>query len=673
MKDKQIMPVRIILLFLFCYCLPVSVNAGGPEEEFWFNYDQPLPYNPERINRDTDLQIYNSLIASFAIENVLEKVSISDVKQFVDSLNRASSVLGRSIIFTSTPIDKSNVAHTLEITSKALTFNREIDEYNDYGWGRCGSSSFNNVALLYRLISEDDELPDQALLTWLSHRIDILQSCNKQESLQLLKFNKEFQTHPSFIYLKAVKLFYLEQFNDAALHFQKVAELDNKKLKAIGLYMQARSYLSQARANWRNDHDYGDKVIDSGDFKLAFSTFEKFIQLYPNHEFSTSARGQLRHIHWVRSEEKEYRVMLESEIVALFTKFDTAKLFTNNDNREMMSLLEEYANHVDKQYSALTPVFKAFESQLIHKPKSVTLSFIERLNRFKKAQQYYLEKKYTNVNELFTSHDKLTSLEKILVALNYEALGNDKRALDLWQKIHIPGYHIALQNHMVNNIIANQGLAALFESTIDLDDDIINLSLVRVCSIDKLYEVLLKVDNSPQKWKVVEEVTRRLLTNDDIDTLFKFLSQFSGELPFHIATFKHAAKLIVVDKDLGQGYLIIARNMQYNLRRFSHDYYISDLSTDLGGKEDCPLLSHRNNTKDPYYFYQKGLNSFDVGKSDFEAKTLHSLVTCFKSLDFDNSCRWSWEDDENPSKTWFKKLHKKYKGSYWANKTPYHY
>jgi hypothetical protein len=171
----------------------------------------------------------------------------------------------------------------------------------------------------------------------------------------------------------------------------------------------------------------------------------------------------------------------------------------------------------------------------------------------------------------------------------------------------------------------------------------------------------------------VEEVTRRLLTNDDIDTLFKFLSQLAGELPVHIATVKHAAKLIVVDKDLGQGYLIIARNMQYNLRRFSHDYYISDHSTDSGGKEDCPLLSHRNNTKDPYYFYQKALNFFDVGKSDFEAKTLHSLVTCFKSLDFDNSCRWSWEDDDNPSKAWFKKLHKKYKGSYWANKTPYHY
>jgi hypothetical protein len=65
--------------------------------------------------------------------------------------------------------------------------------------------------------------------------------------------------------------------------------------------------------------------------------------------------------------------------------------------------------------------------------------------------------------------------------------------------------------------------------------------------------------------------------------------------------------------------------------------------------------------------YLKALNSFD------EAKTLHFLVTCFRSLDFNNSCHWNWEDDENPSKAWFKKLHKKYKGSYWAKKTPYHY
>jgi tetratricopeptide (TPR) repeat protein len=668
MINIKTIPLRIMMIFLFSYSLPISVTAGGPEEQFWFNYGQPLPYHPERINRDTDLQIYNSLITSFAIENVLEKVSISGVKQFVDSLNSASRASGRSIVFKSTTLD-NNATLILETTSKAITFNRKIDKYSGFGWGRCGSSSFDNVTLLYRIISENKKLTDQALLTWLSQRIDIMQSCNTQERLQLVKLSNTFQNQPSFIYLKAVKLFYLEKFNDAALHFKKVANLGQGKIKAIGLYMQARSYLSQARANWRNDHDYGDKVIDSGDFKLAFSTFEKFIQLYPNHEFSTSARGQLRHIHWVRSEEKEYRVMLESEIVALFAKFAAAKLFTNNDNKEMMSLLEEYANHVDKQYSALTPVFKAFESQLIHKNKSVTLSFIERLNRFKEAQRYYLEKQHNKVNELFTSYDKLTSLEKILVALNYEALGRDKKALELLQTNHMPNYHIALQNHMVNNIISNQGLASLLKSTIALDDEIIYLSLVRVCSIDKLYEVLLEVDNFPQKWKVVEEVIRRLLTNDDIDSLLKFLALYSDQLPAHLATIKHAAKLIVVDKDLGQGYLIIARNMQYNLRRFSHDYY----ATNSEVNESCPLLSHQNNSIDPYYFYQKALNSFDEGKNDFEAKTLHSLVTCFRSLDFDNSCRWSREDNENPSKTWFKKLHKKYKGSYWANKTPYHY
>jgi hypothetical protein len=676
MNFSNFIPIKIRVLLLCC--LPMTLNASGPEEEYWFNYGKPLPYHPERIGHKTDIQIYNALIQSFTLKESSEELFITDAKQLVESLNKVNNAAGRTFDFIAKPLEGNNQDHSIdkykiETTSSSLGFNYEIDGYGNYGWGRCGSSSFDNVALLYRLISDNDKLSDQELLTWLALRLEIDQSCKTQEELQLVNISTNLSSKPSFIYLQAIKLFYLEDFSNAALLFEQVADQSNGKIKPIGLYMQARSYLALARANWWSKHTYGDEIIDNDDFKFALLAFEKFTQAYPIHDFSKSAKGQIRHIYWVLSKEKEYRLMLEAAIVELFAEINITNQFTHNDSDKILKLMTEYSTYIDNQHSALAPVFKVFENQLNSSNKSIVLGFISRLHRFKTAQQYFREKKHTKMSKIFTKTGKLTSLEKILIALNMEALGNETKALGVWASIDRPDYHMAVQTRMVEIILTNKGLASLLNSDIALDDDIVDLSLVRECSMDKLSEVLIGAKGFPKKLKVINEITRRLLSTNKIDTLWTFLSQFSEKLPPHLKTFKHAAKLIVVDKNLGQGYLIIARNMQYNLRRVGHDYYIDYNNPYAEGDKECSHSKRASEVKDPYYYYQKALASFGEENSDIEAKTLHSLVTCFRSLDFDNSCRWNWEDDENPSKAWFKKLHKKYKGSYWANKTPYHY
>ncbi len=89
------------------------------------------------------------------------------------------------------------------------------------------------------------------------------------------------------------------------------------------------------------------------------------------------------------------------------------------------------------------------------------------------------------------------------------------------------------------------------------------------------------------------------------------------------------------------------------------------------------MFQTRVNFKDstpPFEYFLKVIQSADEKKkSDLEAEALHYLVAkCFHGHYDRYNCQWG-KEFKNKSLEWFRRLHKKYKGTTWADQTPYYY
>jgi hypothetical protein len=163
---------------------------------------------------------------------------------------------------------------------------------------RCRSNDDDSATAFIRQVTQAD-MPAAERQTLAKARLQLLSTCNGvgpvvAEPLESAN-GRLLRT-----YLQAAADFYSGRFSEAERGFAAASSSELPWLKETALYMSARTALNQAQADAFDE--YGMPQLEHVD-KSALGQAEQgllnYLHTYPQGQYSASARGLLRRVHWL--------------------------------------------------------------------------------------------------------------------------------------------------------------------------------------------------------------------------------------------------------------------------------------------------------------------------------------------------------------------------------------
>jgi len=183
------------------------------------------------------------------------------------------------------------------------------DAFLDGEGSRCRSNSDASAEAFIEQVTASPNLPDNERKALAASRLQMLEACNwDAEALQALQ-PKDIQsdTGKAFArYLQAATQFYNGQFDEAVAGFNALTSTSQPWLKQTALYMSARSQLNAATEDVFDEYSQlqRDKV-DQPYLQEVEKAFKHYLDTYPDGDYSASATGLLRRVHWLAGDDAQ--------------------------------------------------------------------------------------------------------------------------------------------------------------------------------------------------------------------------------------------------------------------------------------------------------------------------------------------------------------------------------
>lgn len=174
---------------------------------------------------------------------------------------------------------------------------------------RCRSNNEDSAAAFIKQLIASPMLAPQERLDLAQARLSLLSACTWDATALsgLLPTAVTSEPGDAFLeYLRGAAQFYSGAFADATQTFTRLSASEQPWLKETALYMSGRIPLNAAQANAFDDMGLPTREqVDEANLKLAEQGFERYLKTYPQGEYSASARGLIRRVHWLAGEDQK--------------------------------------------------------------------------------------------------------------------------------------------------------------------------------------------------------------------------------------------------------------------------------------------------------------------------------------------------------------------------------
>lgn len=699
------LPIKICLLVISVFASNPSYTCGPEYDSLGIDMVSSMGFEPRvPSTKDVDFLWYDLVTVPYyrARSEVsgIDKPEKEEIAEFNKRINSSFLSAGRKLKIPE-GIEVHQVNKNPKVTMVEISFPGK-----SYNWGICASNNRAAYLTFVEAAIADKAVTDTELMDLISLRFNLIAVCDDDQNLSDFKDSLLSATDTYRRYLLAITHFYRGEFEMARKIFNEISQQDHS-LSEVSLYLIGRTYLRESQPQEEYEQFFTEvdqkEQARKGNL-LAVKAFESYVEIYPSGLYANSARGLIRRAQWFAGNQEEYAKRLQAHIDQSMKKLLGTESWTPEEQYEMELLIGEYQRFLSpeaKQLQALDALLKVVkfedgERSSKHKALVELKEYVALHNEFQKKNYAVIIQKLTNQHNYRLPHF-------VLLARSLEVSGNWQKAIDMWREVRTHGEAYRLKENASNEIarilVAQGGIEMLMRDK-DFDhpqtdflwetNRIKSNYLASLCGSDAQVTWLQSKDLSiNSRNALLADIATRHLYEENFVALHKIFSEYSDEELGGFATIRTAVRQVSEQKQLGKAYMNIGYFMQ---SRITPQYYLPaalrTINNETGEeivKSDCSqtTLQSDDGAAGPYYYFNRAMTYFGEAKDIDEAKTLHFLTMCFAvGSAYSDSCLWGYRGtDKNlhsgefsiTSEQAFKRLHKKYADTEWAEKTPYHY
>lgn len=565
-------------------------------------------------------------------------------------------------------------------------------------------------------------------LVELRHKILSINSSNNNIDNIIIEINRSKEQNADnklltyyLTYLEATSYFYGENYEKSMDTFKVLQnnlknDQDPNWLRESVAYMIPRINLILSQKLWSG---YGGDIgkIIKPLVEEADKGFNQYIKLYPKGLYVDSAQNIQRRILYLSGQDKKLRTSIVEQLSNVLDK----NVKTDKDKKQIILLTTELYTYLQKQreYEGDNVVFKDLEIDMPSEISPLVIAYflfdrqafdfseMENLlkNNSKKFSQYKGLYRFLRALILYKSKQ----YQKILDEINFEPIEDGAVTATSTEVLRARAF--AALKHNDNAIVS-------WKSVYDArKDDQAALEIVGLYLQENNLKQLMYADSIMKKPKILEDLAHYGFTDDELEQIltsgkisedvegivvqelcrrYLLSKQFSKMLELYnfkkysgiyyavkasvvtLAKNPHDAKSLLAIAEFIYHYGLAPNSRsdkgKNNFKYGSYDYYPME-NTIIQRAALASKFSERiKKYTPPINYFLEVSSSFknSNAKSELEAEALHYLVRCFSCYECMNDCEWD-SKHENLSKAWFRRLHKKYPQSQFAENTPYYY
>ncbi len=591
-------------------------------------------------------------------------------------------------------------------------------------YGRCQSNTYESALGFLKAAFSDSQVKE-GYQDLIQLRYDMLFFCGEQmkESTLLTRIQSldEKKVGGYKQYLEATFYFYAQEY-EKALEIYSVLKKGGPSslfdvfhfftntshlnwLKETAAYMEARTLLILSQKNWDGMGPSEGNAIDKDMLLRSLKLFQEYLKEYPKGLYSNSAKNIQRKIFLLLEDQKQLNESLRDAVNRQLAAIEKGEKFENNPS-QVFEIMSEFKHYFKGEINPAvdSPLIIAFDVLGRTTSSKSLLSVLEReekrfapypgLYQFLRAWVLYKLGLFQEVLEVAPNSsssspkDMLAMSLGVLRARSLRALNKNDEALKILKDMEL---HMDedLRQHVQLEMVCLQFERGhkfdLFLTATPLNPELFNDVVTFGFSDEELNQLL---ENSRIKGDLRSKLTQTLMERylvmgrlKDARTLYEKADQQ------HLGRFMPLKPYVInlISSPQDKKGLVEFGKLLFELALYPlEEARVSD--TLIGLKEHCQschcnknatMFQTRVNFKDstpPFEYFLKVIQSADEKKkSDLEAEALHYLVAkCFHGHYDRYNCQWG-KEFKNKSLEWFRRLHKKYKGTTWADQTPYYY
>jgi hypothetical protein len=555
-----------------------------------------------------------------------------------------------------------------------------------YGAHPCLSNNYEN-ALAFVMVAADDPKATPFLRDLVVVRDNILHLCanpNDEQkssvikSIDELKLRKGAEEYAA--YLDALRYFYSGDYRKAIDIYQNLSAASSPWLRETSVYLIGRTKLVLSQEKWDGWNQF--KGIDRDVLKSSEDAYKKYLTMYPNGRYSTSAKNIQRRIMFLRQD----KAPLNHELERLF---EVALQDKSGDS--LGHILNEVLNcyQVDK-VTFESPLITAYQLFLGVVPSQEDLNSIKNnrarydkypgLQAFLVNKSLFRQKKYQEIVDGRISESKetnpVTTALSTMRAEAYEQLGKYADARKVWQQIGASAGFAIYPNFIQMSLAHNY----LNDNKIDLiateGSGITDIKLIREIfenlGSDKLLEETIFSDKITAESKKIAQnvILTRYMLQKRYSDLLRIMKPVKDTGIF--SEVETAARTLIKNEHDPKGLLNAGFFLYYH---GIHPPSCGNSRLISKFKAKYPVNLDLDDIEPPIDYFTTALEQFsEKDKSEVEAKLLYYAIMSFKPSNKAFDSTWSFNHrDQNNGKEWYERLHRKYPDSEWAKKTKYYY
>ena len=573
--------------------------------------------------------------------------------------------------------------------------------YRRYGYGfgsGCGSNSVDS-SLQYIRNLLDSSVSDAQVMALIKAR-DILlgNACVTMPEeanasfLSLTAVDESREIERIFAqYLVAAYHFYQGDYDAALILFEQLKQAQNTWIAETSSYLVGRTHLIKAQKDW-NGYSLPEDIIKVDEVMAAEAAFSAHMQKYPGSRYQQSIAGLKRRIAYFKGDVKQLNLYLDEAINKAVENLQADK---NQDNTKAFNAqFQEWRKYSDQSVDYQTAPFLMIAYDVMHAQEGHAQKLQDLL-----GQQH----KFTNQQPLYQlletmllfqlgRYEDITMLQvydfetQVGIGLaGYQA----KTALEKKDYLQARSIWIDLHEHaaqhkkweapraeIASTYLAEKNFRGMAKQDSHVDSSkVFQDAFLHVCELSELVDIANDIQAHPNARAVARyEALSRAIHANDFKTLHRLFTEINEHGEF--SAIQTAARMLATNPNDPKGLMNLGFFALHYMRPPTEDFEIrSNLLPDAQSLAQCPSSYYHKQVYGPLeYFGRVAALHDETMRSEDEAKALHHIVMCEKPGQRGDACLWGHHDVELLSgKQAFRRLHRKYAGSEWADKTPYYY